>query len=184
VTLRKVPGAVVLGLLASLAAHAVVFGSEHAVGGSYHTLLVQAAVGGAVALIAFFGALAWSGSGLAADGSVLAARLRERLPGFGPIFTAAMAWFAAAEAVEPHHAGVMPVAIVAALAIAAALASRLAGAVADALAQAAIALSRSPFAPRAPVYRRRARTQPLYRRAGSTRRRFARPPPIGDWLRA
>ncbi len=54
VTLRKVPGALALGLLASLAAHATLFGGEHAMGGGYHALLMQSALCGALSLHALF----------------------------------------------------------------------------------------------------------------------------------
>ncbi len=46
VTLRKAPGALALGLLASLAAHAPLYGGGHAMGGTYHALILQAALAG------------------------------------------------------------------------------------------------------------------------------------------
>jgi hypothetical protein len=177
VTLRKVPGVLALGLLASLAAHAVLYRGEHAMGGEYHSLLVQAAVAFSVSLLAFFGALAWSGSG-AADGGVLAARLRDRLPALLWILPAAALWYATAEAIEPHHVPASPVVALVSLAAAAGAMLFLARGVVGALARAAIALLCNPFSPRAPSWSRRPRLQPKRRRTPRAYRRFVRPPPI------
>ncbi len=76
--------------------------------GRYHALLVQAALAGTVGFAVFFGALACSESSIAADGSVVAARLRDRLPGLGIVIASAAVWYAFAERVEPHHAGCPP----------------------------------------------------------------------------
>ncbi|HYL27122.1 MAG TPA: hypothetical protein VEW74_04750 [Candidatus Nitrosotalea sp.] len=177
-TLRKVPGAIALGLLASLAAHAALYGDGHAMGGAYHALLLEAGIGGALSLLLFFGGLAWVESGLTADGSVLAVRLRERLPGLGAILAATCAWYAAGEGLEPHHGAASPLALAIVLAAAAWLVARLAHAVADAFARAAVATQSSSFVPRTPLWKRRERVRPLYRRVLLARRRFARPPPI------
>jgi hypothetical protein len=177
VDLRKVPGVLALGLLASLTAHAVLYRGEHAMGGPYHSLLVQAAVAFSVSLLAFFGALAWSGSS-AADGSILAARLRDRLPAVLWILPAAALWYAAAEAVEPHHIPAPPMVALVVLGAASWLVLALARGVAGTLARAAIALLRTPFSPRAPSWNRRPRLQPKRRRAPKAYRRFVRPPPI------
>jgi hypothetical protein len=178
VTLRKVPGALALGLLASLAAHAALFGGEHAMGGTYHALLVQAALGTAVSLLVFFGALAWTESANAAQGTVLAVRLRERLPGLASTAAATLLWYSAAETIEPHHAGASPLAAALILVAAAWLVLRLAGATVDVLSGAVIAILRLSFAPRTPWWRRRSAARPLARRPLLTRRRFARPPPV------
>jgi hypothetical protein len=147
-------------------------------GGPYHALLAQGAIAACVSLLAFFGALAWGESGGTAEGSVLAARLRDRLPGLFSILTAAGLWFAAAEAIEPHHAPASPILALISLAAAAWVVLRLARAIVGALARAAIFMLRPPFSPRAPSWNRRARLQPIRRRAPLTHRRFARPPPI------
>ena len=89
--------------------------------------------------------LAWSGSRLIAEGTILAARLRERLPGAPALFTCASLWYMAAEAVEPHHAGVAPAVVIITLAVAAWLALRLARAVVGAFARAAIAIQEITF---------------------------------------
>lgn len=147
-------------------------------GGTYHALLFQGALAAGLSLLVFFGALAWSESGGTADGSVLAARLRERLPGLSAILGAAAVWYAAAEAIEPHHAGVSPIAAILSLAAAAWLVLRLASAVAHALAATVLAILRAAFSPRTPLWRRRPRLRPLLQRPLCARRRFARPPPI------
>ena len=167
-----------MGLLACLAAHAALYGGGHAVGGSYHALLVQSAVAGVVSLILFFGALAWSGSRGITDGSVLAARLRERLPDFGALVVSTSLWYATAEATEPHHAGAAPALLVLTIAVVALLVSLVSRAVVDTLAGAAIAVLRTPFTPRTPSWARRPRSRPVFRRALRATRRFARPPPI------
>jgi hypothetical protein len=177
VTLRKVPGAVVLGLLASLMAHAALYGDGHAMGGTYHALLMQLALGGLVAFAACVGALMWSEAGRTADGSVLAARLRQRLPGLG-VLPAAIIWYVTAEAAEPHHAAASVVASLAAIALASLLVERLARALVAVLAHAVIAIARASFSPRAPAWRRWPSPSPIPRRPLLTRRRFARPPPI------
>jgi hypothetical protein len=178
VTLRKVPGALALGLLASLAAHAALFGGTHLMGGAYAGLLVETASAGCFGFVLCFAALAWSGSRLTAEGTILATRLRERLPGAPAVFTSASLWYIVAEAVEPHHAAVAPAVVIITLAIAAWLTLRLARAVLSVLARAAIEIQRVTFTPRAPSWKRRLRLRPLHRRSLWVRRRFARPPPI------
>jgi hypothetical protein len=178
VTLRKVPGTLALGLLASLAAHAALFGGEHAMGGAYHALLMQGALGGTLSLVLFFGALAWTEAGRTSDGSVLAARLRERLPSVTSILPAAILFFGLAEAVEPHHAGASPIAVLLVLPLAAWFTGVLARGIIEAIAGAVIAAPRTPYTARAPSWKRRARVQPIRRRPLWSRRRFARPPPI------
>ena len=178
VALRKVPGCLALSLSASLAAHAALYGGEHAIGGAYHALLVQIALAAALGFIALVGALAWAQSGNSTDGSVLAARLRERLPGIGSVIAAASAWYAGVEAVEPHHAAVPGIALLAALALASYATLCLAHAITDAFARAVIAISRTSFSPRAPAWNRRSSGHLIPRRSFLTRRRFARPPPI------
>jgi hypothetical protein len=170
-------------LLASLAAHAALFGGDHAVGGPYHALLVQVAVVAAAGFVALFGAVAWSAPGVA-DGSIVAARLRERLPGLAEVLTAAVAWYTVAEAIEPRHAAPSPLLTALALAAAAWLAHRLGRAVARTLAVAVLAILRASFAPRPPKWSRRPALRPFCRRTVLVRRRFARPPPIAAIVRA
>lgn len=177
-TLRKVPATLILGLLASLAAHTALFGQGHAMGGGYHAALAQAALTGALCLLAFFGALAWNGSAGTADGSVVAARLRARLPGAASLFAATLVWYGAAEALEPQHAPASMIVAMIALAGIACLVSRLANAIVTLVAGAVIAARGTPFAPRPIPRSRRPRLHLIPRRAPLARRRFARPPPV------
>ncbi len=183
-TPRKVPATLILGLLASLAAHAALFGRGHAMGGGFHAVLVQLALTGALCLLAFFGALAWNGSQGAADGSIVAARLRARLPGLGTLFAGTLAWYAAAEALEPHHASVSLVVTGVAVAGIAWLVLQLARAIVTIVAGAVIAVCRAAFSPRATSRHRRPRQHLIARRAPIARRRFARPPPVFALIRA
>jgi hypothetical protein len=179
VTLRKVPAALALGLLASILAHAGLYGGEHAMGGGYHALLLQAALAGGISLLVFFGLLAASGTNAAVNGSVLAARLIERLPGFGSLCLAAAAWYGVAEYLEPHHAAASLLAVPLSLAAAAWLIQLLSRAVVAILAGAVFAAWRAAFSPKTPVWFRRLHSPRPTRRILWTRRRFARPPPIG-----
>jgi hypothetical protein len=178
VTLRKVPAALALGLLASLVAHVKLYGGEHAVGGAYHALLMDMALAAALGFAALAAALAWSQLGSTTDGSVIAGRLRERLPSVSVVFVAAAASYLVVEAIEPHHAGAPGLALLAALAVASYAAVLLAHALTGALARVVIEIARTSFSPRAPVWRRRPRGQAIAHRWFLARRRFARPPPI------
>ncbi|MGA8535756.1 MAG: hypothetical protein WB615_16740, partial [Candidatus Tumulicola sp.] len=102
-TVRGIPGALALGLLASLLAHAALYGGHHAMGGAYHDALSELAGAGGAGFAVLLAALAWTGSRVAADGSILAARLGSRLPAIGPVAAAAGLWFALAERIEPRH---------------------------------------------------------------------------------
>jgi hypothetical protein len=178
VTLRKVPGALALGLLASLAAHAALYGGGHAMGGAYNAAIVQAAFAGTLALLLGFAALAWSASGGAADGSVVAARLRQVIPGITAILAAALLWYAAAEALEPHHGGAPGLAALPLLVLTAWISRQLARWAAETLAHAVIAVTRLSFSPRTPSWNRPSHVRIAPRRPRGARRRFARPPPI------
>jgi hypothetical protein len=179
VTLRKVPAVLALGLLASILAHGGLYGGEHAMGGSYHLLLLQAALAGGVGMLVFFGSLAATGANAAVNGSVVAARLAERLPGYGSLLLAAGAWYAVAECLEPHHAAASLLAVPLSLAAASWLVALLSRGVLAVLAGAVIAAWRAAFSPRAAEWLRRLQSPRPTRRILWTRRRFARPPPIG-----
>jgi hypothetical protein len=179
VILRKVPGALALGLLASLGAHVALYGGEHSMGGGYHALLVQAAIAGILSLAVGLSALAWNALGATPDGTILAARLTDRIPGFAELGAAAALWFGLAEAIEPHHAGAAPLAIVLALAGVVWLVRRIAILAVAILARAVFAISRPGFSARTPSWARRRKTSPPSRPLFGARRRFARPPPTG-----
>lgn len=178
VTLRKIPAGLALGLIASLIAHVALYGRQHAVGGTYHALLMQISSTAVLAFIALLGALAWSQSRNLADGRALATFLRERLPSLGTVVTSGAAWYAGVEAIEPHHAGASGFALLAALGAASYALLHLARAMADTFAHAAIMISRTSFSPAVPAWRRRPRERVVARHSIQARRRFARPPPI------
>ena len=178
-TLRKVPAALALGLLVSILAHGGLYGGEHAMGGGYHALLLQVALAGGIGLVVFFGLLAASGTSAAVDGTVLATRLAERLPGYGSLLLASAAWYGVAECLEPHHAAASLLAVPLSLAAATWLVALLSRGVVAVLAGAVIGAWRAPFSPRTPAWLRRLQSPRPTRRILWTRRRFARPPPIG-----
>ena len=176
---RGLPGALALGLLAATIAHAIGYGNSHAMGGPYHGLLFALCGAAGIGALVFAASLAWASAGRMAQGSVLAARLRDHLPGVTALTASATLWFALAESVEPHHEAASPVMLLAALVIAAwlvsllargalaivatiVLAFRAAGTIADLV---ATPKTRFDAAPRA---RRLLRASP----------RYARPPPL------
>lgn len=175
--MRKVPGALALGLLASSVAHAMLFRGSHAMGGPYHALFVQIALAAGTGVFALLSGLALVESRDTAEGSIVACRLRRCLPNFAAVMASAGAWYTLAEAVEPQHAGVSPLFAIVALAASAWLVIRLAFATAHAIGAAAFAIRQAGFAPRLPVRKRRQQVRPLSRRPLLARRRFARPPP-------
>jgi len=140
VTLRRVPAALALGLVAALAAHAALFDGGHAMGGAYAGILVDLAALGGAGLAATVVLLA--GARTAADGTVLAARIRELLPGWGEITTSGALWYALGERLEVAHAGVPFFAVVVILALAAWLVLRVASAALRALADIVFAIVR------------------------------------------
>lgn len=179
-TLRGIPGAVVLGLLASLVAHSALYGGTHAMGGAYHGWLLELAVAGCFGLLASFAALAWTGSCAVLDGSVLATRLSERLPGGWWVFAAGSLWFTLGERIEPHHADAGSLVSLVVLAVAAWGVFALARWCVRLLADAVIAIATAAFAQRSPRWLRRAAPAPIVRRWPVPRRRFARPPPVAN----
>ena len=170
-----------MGLLASLAAHALLYRGAHAMGAEFQALLLQVAALSLVALIAAFGSAAWRGAKAIADGSVLAARLGGYLPSPLAVFGAAAAWFVLAEAAEPRHAGTALLLTAAALALAAWLMVAVGRGMLSVLARAAIAIVRCAFAPRTQPLRRVVFRVARPKTPQCARRLFARPPPV-VWL--
>lgn len=176
-TLRKLPGAASLGLLAFLAAHAATFGGGHEVGGAYHAIVQMMALA-AVAAFALGGiAIAWSGRGEWADGSIFASRLGTLLPGARATLGAAIVWYAIVERAEATHATAALPLVLAALLVAAWLVRLGARALLRFIGAIAITVSRPRFAPRTHAWLRRAHrvVRPISEPARLAR--FARPPP-------
>lgn len=165
--------AVLLGLPAALVAHALVFGSDHAVAGA-----LQSALFGAGTLAFVFAAFVHMTNG-AQQGSIAAARINRLVPNLALLLGSSGAWFAVFELCEAPHAHA-PLAI--ALALGAAciavrwtvqLFSRALASVGFAILHAFI---RTPFHPAAPLRRVLAAPMPLFALAYSERL-FSRPPP-------
>jgi hypothetical protein len=184
VTLRKVPATLGLGLLGSMLAHTAVYGGDHILAGGYHQLAIELCLLAGAGLVLGWAGLAWSSLGRVADGSVLAARLGERLPPLFLVVASSGFWFALCELIEPHHAAVAPVAVAVCLLLAAWILQQLARTMLGALARIVIAIARSAFAPRTPTWAPRPMARPVLRRLLCARRRFARPPPIAALQRA
>ncbi len=173
---RGLPGALALGLLASLVAHAAAFGDGHSQAGAYHNVFLGLAAFGLTALAAGVFACALR-SGCCRDGSVLAARLAGFIPGKRLLVLSSVGWFALGESLERAHAPA-PLLLLAALIAAAVLVIRaLAIVLLRAIAAIAIAILRVPFAPRLPVRAHRLRRPAPRRRAAILRRPVTRPPP-------
>lgn len=180
----RLPGAAALGLLAAFAAHAVAYGTGHAMGGAFHGVLLWAACACALASAIAAGSLAWIGGARTLDGSVLASALRRRLPGLPLLLASAATWFALGEAIEPHHDAASPALLALALLLAAFLILVLARAALGLLATIAIAARSRSFAPRAPSWAVRCAPIPRVARLLRAVRRYARPPPIAVLTRA
>jgi len=182
--LREFPGALALGLLASLGAHAALFGGDHEMGGAYHAQLLTLAAAALGGLLVAFGALAWTGARHAADGSVLAARLARRLPAILPVIASAALCFALGERLEPAHAPAATAPLIAAILIASVLLHALARWAIETLAHAVVAVTRTGYAGRTPIRLRVPAPVFIVAEPPALRRRYARPPPQANGPRA
>ncbi len=180
-TLKQLPGALILGLLASLAAHTAAFSNGHAQGGSYHGALTALATIGGAGFVALLAVTAFGAAGSFAQGSVLAARISSHLPSPAATLMAAIGWFIAAESLEPSHAAASMIARAVALVVAVIAISIAALVAVRTIAQIAIAMLSNPFAPREPFVARRAYVPVMVRRAHALRRPVNRPPP---WIQS
>jgi hypothetical protein len=184
VTLRKVPGALALGLLASLLAHAALYGREHAAGGNYHGLVLELAAAGLVILISAGLLLGWSGARTALNGSVLAARLAARLPGFIPLLTSTALCYAGIESLETRHADASLLGAGICLTAAAWLVATLCRWFCSIIAATMLLVAGAAFCARTFTWFVARTTTPNRRRIVYTHRRFARPPPTGSFAGA
>ena len=182
VTPRQIPAALTLGLAAALAAHSVLFGGEHAMGGAYNGALDQMAVGLLTAFGAFAGLLVAGNARFVSDGTVLAARAGSMVSGFLPVALATAGWFALGECIEPGHAGAPLLATLCALGLAAWLVLTLARGALKLLAGVVFAISRSLHVPHPGLVEGRLRIpaalRPARRDSAWWRARFLRPPPV------
>jgi hypothetical protein len=171
-------------LLASLVAHAAVYGGDHEAGGNYHVLLLEMAAAGAVALISAALIMGWSGARSVLNGSVLAARLNARLPGFIPLLTASVLCYATVECLEPHHADASPLATGLCLTAAAWVIATLCRWFCAVVAATMLRIAGAAFNPRTFIWFVAHPATPLSRQRLCAHRRFARPPPIGSFASA
>jgi hypothetical protein len=163
--------AALLGLPIALFAHALVFGGEHAAGGAFSSAALAAGALGLVLVIALH-------SRCLVQGSVLAARLRDRLPSFIGLAATGTIWFGALELCENAHS--LPLlAIAAALFAACVLVRTAVCAVARSIADIAIVLTGHTHVPARAESRIQAlHNQPVAARSfAHVRRLFSRPPP-------
>lgn len=176
-SLQKVPGAVALGLLASLVAHAALYRGEHAAGGNYHVLLLEIAAAGGIGVLFAGLLLAWSGARRAVTGSVLSARIAARLPGFIPLLTATLLCYATIERLEPQHADASLLGAGVCLTAAACIVAALCRWFCAVLAQTMLLIASAAFSARTFVWCGSPAAAPSRRLTLCTHRRFARPPP-------
>lgn len=177
-TLRQLPGALILGLLASLVAHTLGYGDGHIQGGAYHDGLVALATLGGAGLLAAATIAAFFSAGPHGTGSVIAARIRSHVPGLAAIGASALGWYAAAESLEPTHATASSVLMAALLALATIVIGFLAALLVRFVAAIAMGIFESPFANRQPLFARRAYVLARVPSARAARRPVSRPPPV------
>jgi hypothetical protein len=177
VTIRKLPGAVGLGLLASLVAHAAIYGNEHAFGGNYNTTLLSLALAALLGFAFAVANLAWAGRDCCV-GTILASRLAELVPPLPALALSASAWFTCGELIERAHAPA-PFWLIAAALCAAAFGVRyFSKLLVRAVAAITIAIVARPFSARIFRAPRIFVVLTIARAATYLGRRFARPPPV------
>ncbi len=127
VVIRRLPGTLVFGLLAAMAAHAAVYGGGHEMGGAHGEELRSIAAIAASGIAAFWAGLCWSGRNAATDGTVLASRMAGVLPSWPAIAAAGTAWFFLIESLERDGHADAPMAVLLVALVVAALAAHAAG---------------------------------------------------------
>ncbi len=182
-SLRQLPGALILGLLASLAAHAAGFGGSHMEAGAYHELLSTVAFAGAGGTLIVAIAAAFGTGGKCAQGTVLAARLCAWIPRARAVAVAGGVWFAFIESLEPAHGPASFIIIALAMLVAALALRGLAVLTARALANCVIAIARIATARRT-IFLVRRYSSPAIVTPHLARRIVTRPPPRIDLLSA
>ncbi len=182
-SLRQLPGALILGLLASLAAHAAGFGEGHTEAGAYHNVLSILAFAGAGGALVAAVCAAFGNLGTCAQGTILAARLCTWIPGSGAVALAGGVWFSFIESLEPAHGPASFFIIALAMLLAALTLRGLAVLTARLLATCAIAIARIATAPRV-VFFIRCYAAPAIVTPHLARRIVTRPPPRSALLSA
>lgn len=173
---RRLPAGLALGIPASLVGHGLLFGTDHEIGGPFHGAVLSVAFAALACFVILFATLAWQ-CGRAADGSIIAARLRQCLPRPESIFVWAALFFTVCESVESVHAAGNVLVMLAALALATWAVYGLAHVLVRAIADLTIAVTRGESAAREPQWCRRSTERPFLTRVSAICRHFARPPP-------
>ena len=181
--LRRLPGALTLGLLAAFASHALVYGNGHVMGGAYGDALRSLAAAAVTALAAFWTAIAWVSRGRVSNGSILASLMASVMPSVFSVIVAASGWFYLVESVESGHSAPPSALIVGALVIAGGAVTLLSRAVLRALAKIVFAMNSGGFRRRSPAWTHAADTSVSLEPVAHTWRLFSRPPPMAwDFL--
>jgi FtsH-binding integral membrane protein len=149
-------------------------------GGAYNGLLLQLALVGSLGMSLALAAVAWGGAGQLADGSVLAARIGERLPALPALLVSTCSWFALGERIEPEHVAASLLLTLLCLVVSAVLLGVAARFTVRLLVGATFTVFRPLFSGRAPAWVRRTQQRPITLRSPLLRRRFARSPPIAN----
>lgn len=177
--LRRLLGALSLGLLAAFLAHAMVYGGSHVMGGGYGEVLRLLACFATLAALVAWLATGWASRGRLCDGTVIAARMQRLIPSAPVIAAAAIGWFAVAESIEGAHADAPILILTAALAVASVIVTKLAKIGLHAVASIVFGTRARPFVSRVPVWVPISPQPVFLAPAAHERRRFARPPPVG-----
>lgn len=184
VRLGRVVRAFALGVPATLVAHALSFGADHEVGGRFNGAVFSIAIVALAGFVLGCVAVAWRGRTVA-DGSILACRLRGRLPATSSIFLSAAVLFAGCELLEPAH-GFGNVLVIAGLLVACSWCVRAtARVIASVIALATVAIESTRFDLRPVMWRAFYVGPVLLAISVPARFPFVRPPPVNaDLLRA
>ncbi|MDQ2865775.1 MAG: hypothetical protein M3R51_06070 [Candidatus Eremiobacteraeota bacterium] len=175
--LRVLPGALVLGSLASVAGHAAGYGNQHVMGGAYHGMFLTLACAGAGSFALAALAIALAAPNVAAQGSIVARRLTSWMPRLWQVAAGTAGWFLFVESLEGTHPHGNGVVVVTALCAAVLLVHGLAKGAIALISAAIVRTATAPFDPRK-YFSPLAFQRPLaMATAAHVRRRFARPPP-------
>lgn len=177
VKLRGLPGALALGLLASVLGHMAGYGNEHTMGGAYHGMLLVLADVGVGSFLLAAAAVAVAGAGRATEGSILAARLADWVPDVPMLALATVGWFSITEAVEGTHPRGDTILVVLALVVAMFVVRGIVRAIITTISKLAITINCAEFAPRSYAPLRRFERPLSLQSSVHSRRLFARPPP-------
>lgn len=101
--IRRLLGAIGLGLPAAVLAHAILYSNDHAMGGSHRELFSLFASTTVLGFAAFWIVLSLIGRGRICQGRVLNAAINQLLPSAESLFAATFGWFWLAESIESGH---------------------------------------------------------------------------------